>query len=154
LGAEEDEAAFRRFVSVAEPRLRRALVAAYGPDRGLEATAEALGYAWEHWGKGQSLSNPCGYLYRVGQSRTRISKRRNLVSRAHEPEHWVEPRLGSALSALPKRQRVAVVLVFAAGFTPTEAAAILGVSASTVKTNTERGVAKLRRSLGVTVGDQ
>lgn len=111
MGAEEDEAAFRRFVSVAEPRLRRALVAAYGPDRGLEATAEALGYAWEHWGKGQSLSNPCGYLYRVGQSRTRISKRRNLVSRAHEPEHWVEPRLGSALSALPKRQRVAVVLV-------------------------------------------
>lgn len=136
-----------------EPRLRRALVAIYGPDRGQEATAEALAYAWEHWSDVQALSSPVGYLYRVGQSRTRRRKVRHLFQRAEEPQHWVEPKLGSALSALPKQQRLAVVLVFAAGFTPKEAAEILGVSPSTVKTNTERGVANLRNALGVTVGD-
>jgi RNA polymerase sigma factor (sigma-70 family) len=153
LGTEGDEAAFRQFVPLAEPRLRRALVAAYGPDRGLEAAAEALAYAWEHWGKVQSLSNPVGYLYRVGQSRTRPSMTRRLFHRPETQEHWVEPQLGTALLELSERQRVAVVLVFAAGLTPQEAADVLGVSASTVKTNTERGVAKLRRSLGVVLDD-
>ncbi len=78
---------------------------------------------------------------------------RRLFHRPEAQEHWVEPELGSALSALSERQRVAVVLVFAAGLTPKEAADVLGVSASTVKTNTERGVAKLRRSLGVVLDD-
>jgi hypothetical protein len=40
---------FEQFMAIAEPRLRVALVAAYGPDRGREAAAEALAYAWEHW---------------------------------------------------------------------------------------------------------
>jgi hypothetical protein len=38
----DDEAGFGDFVALAEPRLRRAFVAAFGPDRGVEATAEAL----------------------------------------------------------------------------------------------------------------
>jgi hypothetical protein len=40
---------FAEFFAIAEPKLRRALVAAYGVDRGREAAAEALTYAWEHW---------------------------------------------------------------------------------------------------------
>jgi len=40
---------FELFALDVEPRLRRALVAAYGSDRGREAAAEALAYAWEHW---------------------------------------------------------------------------------------------------------
>ncbi len=40
---------FEAFVRDAEPRLRRALVAAYGPEQGRDAAAEALAYAWEHW---------------------------------------------------------------------------------------------------------
>jgi hypothetical protein len=59
------------FFAEAEPRLRRAFVAAYGTQRGYEATAEALAYGWEHWRRIRSLDNPLGYLYRVGQSRTR-----------------------------------------------------------------------------------
>ena len=39
---------FEAFVTDVEPRLRSALVATYGVDRGREATAAALGKAWEH----------------------------------------------------------------------------------------------------------
>ena len=39
--------AFTEFVQSVEPRLRLALMAGYGPERGREATAEALAYAWE-----------------------------------------------------------------------------------------------------------
>jgi DNA-directed RNA polymerase specialized sigma24 family protein len=64
---------FSRFVEKTEPRLRRALVAAYGSERGREATAEALAYAWEYWEAMQEIDNQLAYLYRVGQSRTRLS---------------------------------------------------------------------------------
>jgi hypothetical protein len=39
-----DSEAFAEFVRVVEPRLRRAFVAAFGAQRGHDATAEAL--AW------------------------------------------------------------------------------------------------------------
>lgn len=60
--------AFTEFFRDVEPRLRRALVAAYGTERGREAAAEALARAWEHWADVVEMSNPVGYLYRVGQS--------------------------------------------------------------------------------------
>jgi DNA-directed RNA polymerase specialized sigma24 family protein len=148
-----DETTFRRFVPMVEPRLRTALVGVYGPDRGAEATAEALAYAWEHWDQVKGLSNPAGYLYRVGQSRTRPRKIRSLFHRPEVPEQWVEPALGAALGKLAQGQRAAVVLVFVAGFTTKEAAEMLGTSVSAVKTNTKRGLDNLRRSLGVTVND-
>src|SRR5215469_926755 len=67
----EPAAAFTEFVSAVEPRLRRALVAAYGFDEGREATAEALAYAWEHWDRLRLMSNIPGYLFRVGQTKRR-----------------------------------------------------------------------------------
>jgi len=144
-----DEEAFRTFVPTVEPLLRTALVATYGPERGTEAAAEALAYAWEHWGDVSRFDNPVGYLYRVGQSRTRPRKLRRIFQRREDPQYWVEPGLGKALSDLPPAQRSAVVLVFAAGYTPKEAADILGRSASAVKTNSKRGLESLRRSSGV-----
>ena len=44
----EPAAAFEAFFRETEPKLRRALVAAYGPDLGREAASVALSYAWEH----------------------------------------------------------------------------------------------------------
>jgi hypothetical protein len=89
---------FEMFFTDAEPRLRRALVAALGGDRGREATAEALAWAWEHWERLRPMTNPVGYLYRVGRSRTR--GRRHPVGFAPASAFstpWVEPagrRLG------------------------------------------------------------
>jgi RNA polymerase sigma-70 factor (ECF subfamily) len=81
---------FSDFFADAEPRLRRALIAAYGAERGREAAAEALAYGWEHWSRVRRMGNPLGYLYRVGQSRSRPRKRRWLVDRAQPPDLWVE----------------------------------------------------------------
>jgi DNA-directed RNA polymerase specialized sigma24 family protein len=62
---------FEAFVRNTEPRLRRALVAAYGPEQGRDAAAEALAYAWEHWDRLRQMANAPGYLFRVGQTRGR-----------------------------------------------------------------------------------
>jgi predicted RNA polymerase sigma factor len=62
---------FEAFFREAEPRLRRALIAAAGAEVGREAAAEALAYGWEHWDRVGAMENPAGYLYRVGRSKAR-----------------------------------------------------------------------------------
>ena len=141
---------FTEFVSAVEPRLRIALVARYGPERGREATAEALAYAWEHWGRIGEMESPVGYLYRVGQSKSRPRRRPLLATdrpESHEP--WVEPGLPKAMKSLSTRQRMAVVLVHAYGWSQREAADVMRVSPDTVRTHLERGLSKLRSSLEV-----
>ncbi|MFQ5967966.1 MAG: hypothetical protein ACE5MI_10195 [Acidimicrobiia bacterium] len=63
MGSLDDD--FSDFVRSVEPRLQRALVAAWGMELGREAASNALVYAWRHWKRVQSLDNPAGYLYRV-----------------------------------------------------------------------------------------
>jgi DNA-directed RNA polymerase specialized sigma24 family protein len=142
---DETEAAFRAFVTEAEPRLRRALIAAYGYERGREATAEALAYAWENWVRLRRVENLTGYLYRVGQSRTRRNKTPVLFERATLYEPLVEPALRAALAELPQRQRVAVFLAHGAGWTHAEVAELMGVKAPTVQKHVERGLVRLRQ---------
>lgn len=142
---------FDSFVEDEGVRLRRALVAAYGPQSGADATAAALAWAWEHWDRVQGMASPMGYLYRVGQSSLRT--RRQPVVRlprptAHEPE--IEPRLPAALEALTEHQRVCVLLVHGHAWTQVEVAELLDVSTSTVRNHLERGMAKLQAALGVT----
>jgi RNA polymerase sigma factor (sigma-70 family) len=60
----------------------------------------------------------------------------------------VEPKLAAALAGLPERQRLAVFLVFGAGWTQVEAAEVMGVRPSTVQQHVERGLAKLRAVIG------
>lgn len=59
---------FERFLATAEPRLRTALTAAYGPVNGRAAAVDALSWAWEHWSRLRDMANPVGYLFRVGQT--------------------------------------------------------------------------------------
>lgn len=142
-----DEAEFHAFFAVAEPRLRRALVAAYGSERGREAAAEALTVAWEHWGELRAMKNPMGYLYRVGQSRTRPRKTRAVFERPDAGEPWVEPGLAAALARLSERQRVAVVLVHGFGWSLREVADLTGTAPTTIQNHVERGLARLRATL-------
>jgi RNA polymerase sigma-70 factor (ECF subfamily) len=67
--------AFTAFVRLAEPRVRRALSVAYGVEAGVEATADAFVYAWEHWPRVSEMENAAGYVYRVGQSKARNRRR-------------------------------------------------------------------------------
>ena len=113
---------FATFFAEAEPRLRRALVARLGAERGREATAEALAWAFEHWAEVEPMANGVGYLYRVGISRTRARKpvepervAAAAGSAGRQPGDDVDPELWAAVSALTDNQRVAVVLVRRAG---------------------------------------
>ncbi|MGH9228355.1 MAG: RNA polymerase sigma factor [Acidimicrobiales bacterium] len=152
----DDEAVeqFEQFVAEVEPRLRRALVAAHGGERGRDATGEALAYAWEHWPRVRSMANPAGYLYRVGRSRAvraaKHSGREPSWSTAPSTSGtpWVEPVLQVALRRLSERQRIAVVLIHGYQWTYREVAELTDASISTVQTHLERGLATLRHELG------
>jgi len=142
---------FEAFVRETGPRLRLALISAYGPEVGSEATAEALAYGWEHWGRLAQMGNPAGYLYRVGQSRSRRFLRRHPRLPPPRPHSvpLVEPGLPKAVARLSRPQRTCVLLVHGYGWSTREAAAMLGLAPSTVQRNTERALRALRSELGV-----
>jgi RNA polymerase sigma-70 factor (ECF subfamily) len=144
---------FIRFVKEVEPRLSHAFFAAFGPEVGSEVTADSLAFAWEHWAQLREMHNPAGYLFRVGQSKARWYHRRRVgfpdLPRSGIPE--VEPKLPEALKHLSRSQRLTVVLVYGMGWTEQEVADLIGRSRSTVRTHLERGLARLRDELEVTV---
>ena len=143
---------FTVFAKIAEPKLRRALVAAVGEDDAADALAEALLYGWKHWDRIEQMKNPMGYLYKVGRTRgVRQGGRRpvRLPSVPTSATPWIEPGLPAALARLPEKQRVAVVLVYCYQFTHAEAADLLGISRSSVQNHVERGLKTLRRAMGV-----
>lgn len=142
------ELAFEAFFRDTEPKLRRALVATYGPDQGRDAAAEALAYAWEHWERLSKMANPAGYLFRVGQTRgTRRRRQRVLHEAPTWPEYQFEPKLPEALATLSERQRLAVVLIHGYGYTLREAAELTGLRRTSIQNHAERGLARLRVAL-------
>ena len=144
---------FTAFVEKNERSLQQALCATFGRDRGLEATAEAFMYAWENWDQVEKMDNPAGYLYRVARTKARKLFRKPpiLPAAPSSPEMpWVEPGLPDAVGRLSDNQRVTVVLVHALGWTQAEVARFLGISHGSVQKHAERGLSRLRRSLGGT----
>ena len=141
---------FTAFVREVEPRLRRALGAALGVDRGMEATAEALAYGWEHWSRVEGLDNPAGYLYRVGKHYgMRLGRSpTSLPQPPQQTDRWIEPALPAALDGLSGKQRLTVLLIHSFQWTYAETAEVLGVSVGTVEKHMERGMRKLRKALG------
>jgi len=109
---------FTEFVVAYETRLRQALMAACGGERGRDAACDALSYGWEHWDRVRPMDNPVG------------------------------PELPGALGDLSERQRVVVVLVHGYGWTQVEVSVLLGLSRSSVRNHLERAIASLRRSIG------
>ncbi len=149
--------AFTAFVDDVGPRVRRALVAVAGADAARDATTDALVHAWRQWDRVRAMANPAGYVYTVARSRLPRRLPRTLALPADlaggDRFPTVEPALAGALAALPERQRVAVYLQIGCRWPAPEVAALLGVSVSTVRNHTERGLAGLRRRLGVTEED-
>jgi len=131
--------------------LRAGLVAAYGPDVGADAAASALAYAWENWDRVSVMTNPAGYLFRVGQTAARRSRTKQgfLPEPAPTELPAFEPGLVPALESLTEPQRSAVLLVHAFGWSQADAAELLEVSPSTVRTHLSRGLKKLQTALEV-----
>ncbi len=170
-------ATFDEFFKTAEPLLRRALVGGFGPDLGREATSEALTYGWKNWDRVAGLDNPTGYLYRVGErwalryldqtprhldrpgrssdngdARSQVGPSgagSGPVGDGTDVPSNIEPGLAAALETLSLRQRQVVVLVASFGLSHREAADLLGISRSSIQNHVERGMKKLRTSLGV-----
>jgi RNA polymerase sigma factor (sigma-70 family) len=148
---------FAQFVGVAEPRLRRALVAAYGPMLGREAALDALSWGWEHWQRLSEMANPIGYLYRVGRTRagehlarqSRTSEFNGTIVPPAVDQQLYEPDLPEALRALSEQQRTAAVLVHGYGVPLREAAELMEVSVATVRKHCERALKHLRTALEV-----
>jgi DNA-directed RNA polymerase specialized sigma24 family protein len=134
-------------------RLRQALVARFGWHLGTEAWQDAAAYAWEHRDRLAGMDNPVGYLFRVAQTSVRRQLRwaRRVDLPAPPPDRLpdVEPGLPAALATLSPRQRVAVMLVHAHGWTHEEAAGVLGIDVSSLRNHLRRALDKLRHDLGV-----
>jgi DNA-directed RNA polymerase specialized sigma24 family protein len=149
-------ARFGALCGAIEPGLRHALVAAYGPDLGSDAAADALAWAWEHFERVEAMDNPGGYLWRVGQTSVRRAAGRRRPwpgpdAAAAGDDHAYEPGLARALAGLSERQRAAVLLVHGYGYPLAEAAALLGCRVRTLRNHLDRGLAKIRSTLGVSV---
>jgi DNA-directed RNA polymerase specialized sigma24 family protein len=145
-----DASDFESFFHAVEPQLRRAHFAVFGLERGPEATAEAFARAWETWPRARNLDSPVGYLFRVGQSKTRRRRFRPVFSPAAADDPVVEPRLDAALARLSESQRAAVVLVHGFGWTLREVAELRRIKVTSVQTHLERGLRRLRAALEVT----
>jgi len=139
------------FVAFVEPHLlavRRALVARFGLDPGLDIAADVVAWAWEHQATLRESDNPAGYLFRVGQSRSRRYlrwRRHPLVPRGQERDNEADIDLRAAVAGLPAPQRVAVLLVHAFGYSYRDAAGLLDVSEAALRNHLHRGMARLRQ---------
>jgi DNA-directed RNA polymerase specialized sigma24 family protein len=143
---------FEDFIAGAAVRLRRALIARYGVELGVEACAEATAWAWVNRDRLLAMSNPVGYLFRVGQTAVRSQTRWQHAplfpaDRGSAEPSMPDPDLEAALAALSPDQRVAVMLVHAHGYRYAEAAELLDIPVSTLKNHLHRGAKRLRRTL-------
>lgn len=147
-----DERRFETFVNVEGERLRRALVSSNGVDEGTDACAEALAWAWEHWGRVVEMTNPVGYLFRVGQTAARYQRRRHQhvmlpLNIPSDESGDMDALVEEALVALSDRQRTVVLLVHGYGYSYAEVAQVTRTSPGSVRNDLHRAMKRLRRKL-------
>lgn len=150
---DSDAAWFEDFASSSGVRLRQALIARYGVERGCDAFSMALLWAWEHRDRLRGMGSPVGYLFRVAQSEVRPElrwERRVVLVDVDERVDGenLDVDLVRALARLSGPQRTAVVLVHAYGWSYAEVADVLGVSVAAVTNHVHRGLQRLRGLLG------
>lgn len=151
---------FRRFVAERSAALLR-LAYLLCADRGLaeDVLQNALVKGYLRWPR--IASNPEAYLRRVivttvADERRRPWRREQPAAEVPdrpdpaEPYSAVEVRaqLLQALAALPPRQRAVVVLRHWVGLDPDSVAELLGCSSGTVRSQTARGLDRLREAYG------
>ncbi|MCD0450050.1 SigE family RNA polymerase sigma factor [Actinocorallia sp. API 0066] len=156
-----DEESFRRFVAERSPSLLR-LAYLLTADRSAaeDLVQNALVKAYLRWKRIET--NPEAYVRRilvtVAADEHRRPHRRHETPAETLPERpGADPfaavdgnvRLRAALAALPAGQRAAVVLRHWVGLEVAEVADLLGCSAVTVRSQTMRGLDKLREAYGV-----
>ena len=134
---------FESFFEEQKERLLRVLSVITGSTAEAEDLAqEAFTRVFERWGRVGAMDDPAGYLHRTAMNLFRNQYRRAKVALSRVvgagPEQDVfkpvEDRdaAARALGALTPRQRAAMVLTEALGYSGEEAGQLLGIKASTV----------------------
>ena len=150
---------FEEFMASRWPGLVRLAFGLTG-DRWLaeDLAQTALASAYASWWRVRAADDPDAYVRRilVNASKSRWRRRRPAEQPAAaspeaavaDPTASVDDRsaLLGALQELPQRQRAVVVLRYWEDLTDAQAAALLGCSASTVRSQAARALAKLRAS--------
>ncbi|MFD1830428.1 SigE family RNA polymerase sigma factor [Streptomyces desertarenae] len=131
------------------------------PDTAEDLAADALVELWHRWDRVRGADHPVAYARGVvaNKARSRIrsavrERRRLSLFRLHRSERVDDPDVAAAvdvrtaLARLSFGKRACVVLRHALDLSERETALALGVSVGTVKSQTSKGMAELRRMLG------
>jgi RNA polymerase sigma-70 factor (sigma-E family) len=156
---------FREFMHARWPAMVRLAYGLTGDQGHAEDVAQAaFARAYASWPKVRRTGNPDAYLRRivVNENRNRFRKHRvaeRLTDAPPEPGTADATRayddrsaLIAALARLGPRQRAVVVLRYWMDLTEAEAATALNCSVGTVKSQTSRALATLRRSAELVEG--
>jgi RNA polymerase sigma-70 factor (ECF subfamily) len=119
-----------------------------------EVSQEAFLRLWERWDDLDRIDDPIGYLFRVGLNGFRMRRRRaataiRRVAPVREPadpfaEAEMREEVRRLLAGLTSRQRAALVLVDLLGYPSEQAARIMRVRPSTVRSLATQGRRALR----------
>ncbi|WP_430781901.1 SigE family RNA polymerase sigma factor [Actinoplanes sp. G11-F43] len=154
----DDEEGFRQFVTAQMGPLRKLAYLTCGNWHTAEdAVATALAKLYPRWRK---LDRPDLYVktmvYRAAVDEFRRPWRRERSAGDEMPDVVVRDptaatderlRVQAALRAVPRRQRAALVLRFYLGMSLEETAGVLGISVGAAKSQTSRGLSRLREVL-------
>jgi RNA polymerase sigma-70 factor, ECF subfamily len=148
---------FDEFFETEKDRLLRVLSVITGSlAEGEDLAQEAFTRVFERWDAVGSMEDPAGYLHRTAMNLFRSQYRR--ASRGLKRAVWrdaeddvfrhIEDRdvAAKALAGLTPRQRAALVLTEALGYTGEETGRLLGIRASTVYALTHQARAALQTS--------
>jgi len=150
--------AFEDFFDAERRRLFRALCLMTGdPGEAEELAQDAFLAVWERWARVREMDHPAGYLYRIAMNGFRSRRRRvvrtaGLAVRLHrttDPYEGADLRdsIVRALGRLGGRQRAAVVLTDYLGYSSPEAASLLGIKPTTVRSLAAEARAAMKQEL-------
>ena len=114
---------------------------------------EAMSRVYSNWDRVGGMEHPTAYVYRVAVNEHRRRSRRDRFRRAisfvpqSSPEPHVTSEIRDALERLPVASRQAVVLVEWLGLSSEEAASVLSVKPSTVRSRLQRSRLALQNQL-------
>jgi RNA polymerase sigma-70 factor (sigma-E family) len=160
--AQLEEAAFRAFFERHHAELARFAWLLIGESGTAEdIAADAMLAVWRQWDQARRARSQIAYARGIvaNLAKTRIraavrERRRNALfwhrpGEAHEgPDSAAVVDVREALARLPIRRRACVILRHSLELSERETAEALGISIGTVKSQTSKGLAELRRILG------
>lgn len=164
--ADLEEDAFRAFFERHHAELARFAWLLIG-ERGAaeDLAADAMLAVWRQWDQARRARSQVAYARGVvaNLAKTRIraavrERRRNTLfwqrpGESHDgPDSAAVVDVREALARLPLRRRACVVLRHSLELSERETAEALGISVGTVKSQTSKGLAELRRLLGPQAG--